>query len=83
MVKRSGFLHQHVRKQEVQGNKTCSYWWKKAPHLPITKLHGKPRYLVAEGQGEDLEGTGLKSESSSAGHRDSNRDGEFSGLSDL
>ena len=30
--------------------KTHSYWWKKAPHQPITKLYGKLRDLVAEKQ---------------------------------
>ena len=64
-------------KQEVQAKKTLSYWWKKAPHQPITKLHGKPCDLVAKGGGEDLEGTGRKSESSSAGQRGSDRDREF------
>ena len=35
---------------------TRSYWWKKAPHQPITKLHGKPRDLVAEEGGKLREG---------------------------
>ena len=48
-VKRSGFPHERVRKQEVQTKKTLSCWWKRAPHQPITKLHGKPRDLVAGG----------------------------------
>ena len=36
--------------------KTRSNWWKKAPHQPITKLHGKTRDLVAGGQEEVVEG---------------------------
>ena len=79
-VKRSGFPHERVRKQEVQTKKTLSCWWKRAPHQPITKLHGKPRDLVAGG---GLEGTGWKGESSSASHRGSIRDREFQELGDL
>ena len=67
MVK-TGFCHESVRKQEVFG-KTRSYWWKKAPHQPITKLYGKPHDLVAEDQGTLCEGRRWKS--------DSNRDHEF------
>ena len=57
-----GFSHESVRKQEVFASKkkklcySLSYWWKKAPHQPITKLHGKPRDLVAEEQGEVVGG---------------------------
>ena len=51
------FYHESVRKQEVFASKTkCSYWWKKAPHQPITKLYGIPRDLVAEEQEEDVGG---------------------------
>ena len=37
-----------------------SYWWKKAPHQPITKLYGKPHDLVAEEEGEVVGGTAAK-----------------------
>ena len=48
-----GFSHESVRKQEVfASKKTRSYWWRKTPHQPITKLHGKTHDLVAEEQGE-------------------------------
>ena len=41
-----GFSHESVRKQEVFASEkilcySLSYWWKKAPHQPITKLYGK------------------------------------------
>ena len=73
MVK-TGFFHKIVRKQEVfASKKTCSYWWKKAPHQPITKLYGKPRDLVAGEQGKLWEGQQRKIDSSS----DSDRDSEF------
>lgn len=75
---KSGFPHERVRKQEVCGSKkTCSYWWKKPPHQPITKLVGKSRDLVAGGQGEDLGVTGQKSDSSCNGDRGRDRDREF------
>ena len=65
-------------KQEVfASKKTCSYWWKKAPHQPITKLYGKPRDLVAGEQGKLWEGRQRKIDSSSDGERDSDRDSEF------
>ena len=52
-IVKSGFPHESVRKQEVFESKTLrSYWWKKAPHQPITKLHDKSHDLVAEGQGK-------------------------------
>ena len=77
MVK-TGFCHKSVCKQEVfASQKTRSYWWKKAPHQPITKLYGKPHDLVAEEQGKLWEGRRRKSNSSSEGDRDSDRDSEF------
>ena len=44
----------------MQAKKTRSYWWKKAPHQPTTKLYGKTRDLVAEELVEDLGGTAAK-----------------------
>ena len=42
-----GFSPESVHKQEVFARKiTCSYWWKKAPHQPITKFYSKTRDLV-------------------------------------
>ena len=50
-------VHKSVFKQEVfASKKPHSYWWKKAPHQPITKWYGKPRDLVAEEQGEVVGG---------------------------
>ena len=71
---KTGVCHESVRKQEVLASKkTCSYWWKKAPHQLITKLYDKQHDLVAEEQGKSWEGQRRKSDSSS----DSDRDGEF------
>ena len=45
---KKGFSLESVRNQEVFAReKTRSYWWKKAPHQPITTLHGKTHDLVA------------------------------------
>ena len=42
-----GFSPESVHKQEVFARKiTCSYWWKKAPHQPITKFYSKTRDWV-------------------------------------
>ena len=54
--------------------KTRFYWWKKAPHQPITKLYGKPHDVVAEGQGKLWEGRRWKSDSGSDGETDSDRE---------
>ena len=52
------FSHKSVQMQEVFAReKTRSYWWKKAPHQPITKLHGKTHDLVAGEQGKVVGGT--------------------------
>ena len=68
---KTGFCHESVRKQEVFASKTThTYWWKKAPHQPITKLYGKTRDLVAEEQGKLWEGQWRKSDGSSDGERD-------------
>ena len=57
----TGFRHENVRKREVfASKKTCSYWWKKAPHQPITKLYGKPRDVVAGEQGKVEGGTAVE-----------------------
>ena len=57
MVK-TGFSHKSVRTLEVFAREnTRSYWWKKAPHQPVTKLHGKTRDLVAGEQGKVVGGT--------------------------
>ena len=54
---KTDFSHERVGKQEkFASKKTHFYWWKKAPHQPITKLHGKTRDLVAGGQEEVVEG---------------------------
>ena len=54
---KTGFSHESLHKQEVfASKKPCSYWWKKAPHQPVTKLYGKPCDLVAEEEGEGLGG---------------------------
>ena len=54
---KTDFSHESVRKQQkFASEKTRSYWWKKAPHQLITKLHGKTRDLVAGEQGEVVEG---------------------------
>ena len=74
-----GFCHVSVRKQQVlTGKKTRSYWRKKSPHQPITKLYGKPRDLAAGGQGKLWEGRRQKTDSSSDGDRDSGRDRDLS-----
>ena len=62
---------------------SLSYWWKKAPHQPITKLYGKPYGLVPEEQGKVWEGRWRKSDSSSDRDRHSVRDSKFWELRDL
>ena len=78
MVK-TAFCHESVCNQEVfASKKTSSYWWKKAPHQPITKSYGKPRDLVAGKQEWLWEGWQRMTDSSSDGDRDS----EFCELKD-
>ena len=72
---KTGFSHESVQKQDVfAGKKTLcysfSYWWKKAPHKPVTKLYGKPCDLAAEDPGRSC---GRDGDSD----RDSDRDSEF------
>ena len=59
---KTGFCHESVRKQEVFASKkkTRSYWWKMAPHQPVTKLYGKTHDLVAEEQGKVVGATAAK-----------------------
>ena len=49
---------------------SLSYWWKKAPHQPTTKLYGKTCDLVAVEQGKLWEGQRRKSDSDSDGDRE-------------
>ena len=61
----------------LRAKKMCyslSYWWKKAPHQPTTKLYGKTCDLVAAEQGKLWEGQRRKSDSDSDGDTDSDRD---------
>ena len=53
-----------------QAKKTHSYWWKKAPHQPITKLNGKQHDFVAEEQGKLWEVRWRKSDNDSGGDRE-------------
>ena len=73
----TGFSHKSVRKQEVFAcKKTLSYWWKKAPHQPITKLW-QNTFQLLRNRGKLWEGRRRKSDSDSVGDRDSDRDTEF------
>ena len=74
---KTGFCHESVRKQEVFASKKTHYWWKRAPHQPITKLYGKTCDLVAEEQEKSWEGRWRKSDSSSDGDTDRIRDSKF------
>ena len=73
------FSRKSVRKEQVfTSNKTCSYWWKKALHQPITKWW-QTMLFGCWGTGEVVGVMGQKSDSSS----DSKRDSEFWELRDL